>query len=131
AGMAQALGARLLDSQGRELPPGGAALAQLAQIDVRDLCLPAEARVIVACDVDNPLCGPEGASAIYGPQKGATPEMVRELDAALVHYAEILRDQLGADVAAVPGSGAAGGLGAALLAFCGAEMRSGLDLAME
>src|SRR5205823_12351953 len=68
---------------------------------------------------------------VYGPQKGASPETVRELDAALTHYAGVLRDQLGADVAAIPGSGGAGGLGAGLLAFCGAEMRSGLDLAME
>src|SRR5258707_756026 len=81
AGMAQALGARLLDANGDELPPGGAALAQLARIDVTALDPRlADVEVLVMCDVDNPLYGPRGASAIYGPQKGATPDMVRELD---------------------------------------------------
>ena len=131
AGMACALGARLRDGKGRDIDAGGAALAGLASIDVSGLHLPPDAKFVVACDVDNPLYGPEGASAVYGPQKGALPKTVRELDAALMHYARMLREQLGANVAAVPGSGAAGGLGAGLLAFCGAEMRSGLDLVME
>jgi glycerate kinase len=93
--------------------------------------LPEEAKVIVACDVDNPLCGPEGASAIYGPQKGATPENIRTLDAALAHYASVLKAELGADVAEVPGAGAAGGLGAGLLAFCRATLRPGTEMALD
>lgn len=131
AGMAEALGARFLDAQGRALESGGAALARLARIDVTGLSLPADAKIVVACDVDNPLCGPDGASAVYGPQKGADGETVRQLDSALAHYARLLCDQLGRDVADIPGSGAAGGLGAGLLAFCNAELRSGLDIAME
>ncbi len=131
AGMAQALGARLLDAEGNDLPPGGAALRQLARIDLSGFRLPPEAQVIVACDVDNPLVGPEGASAIYGPQKGATPEMVQELDAALAHYAEVLRAQLGVKVADIPGAGAAGGLGAGLLAFCQATLRPGTEMVLD
>jgi glycerate kinase len=131
AGMAQALGARLLDDRGQDLEPGGAALRNLARIDMSGFRLPAEARVIVACDVDNPLCGPEGASAIYGPQKGATPEMVRELDAALDHYAAVLQNQLGVDVRNVPGAGAAGGLGAGLLAFCRARLQPGTEMVLD
>lgn len=131
AGMAQALGARLLDAQGRDLPPGGAALRSLARIDLTGFRMPAEARVVVLSDVDNPLTGPEGASAIYGPQKGATPAMVRELDEALAHYAQILREQLGADVSAVAGAGAAGGLGAGLMAFCKATLRPGIEAVLE
>jgi glycerate kinase len=132
AGMAQALGARLLDAGGRELPPGGAALAHLASIDATGLDPRlADCEVIVASDVTNPLCGPQGASAVYGPQKGATPAMVSELDAALAHYAAILRRDLGADVAEVPGAGAAGGLGAGLLAFLHARLRPGAALVLE
>ena len=131
AGMAAALGVRFADAQGAELEPGGAALARLAAVDPTHSVVPPGTTIMVACDVDNPLCGPEGASAVYGPQKGATPEMVQELDAALAHYAEKIREHTGADVASVPGSGAAGGLGAGLLAFCGAEISSGLELAME
>ncbi len=127
AGMAQALGARFLDSDGAELPPGGAALRNLAQIDRAAFFLPPGTRVIAACDVDNPLAGPEGAARIYGPQKGAAPAQIEMLDAALAHYGEIL----GQDVAAIPGAGAAGGLGAGLLAFCNAELRPGIDLVME
>lgn len=132
AGMAQALGARLLDADGHILPPGGAALARLARIDVSsmDTRLPQTA-VRVASDVTNPLTGPEGASAVYGPQKGATPEMVAELDAALVHYAAILKRDLGADVENIPGAGAAGGLGAGLLAFARAELVPGARLVFE
>lgn len=132
AGMAQALGVRLLDTAGRDLPPGGAALARLDRVDVsgRDPRL-VGVEVIVASDVTNPLCGPTGASAVYGPQKGATPEMVEELDAALAHYATVLRRDLGADVAEVPGSGAAGGLGAGLLAFLGARLQPGAAMVLE
>jgi len=132
AGMAQALGARLLDHAGNELPPGGAALARLARIDVSGLDARLRATdVRVACDVTNPLCGPTGASAVYGPQKGATPEMVRALDAALAHYADVLHRDLGADVRDVPGAGAAGGLGAGLLAFAGAKLVPGAALVLD
>ena len=132
AGMAQALGARLLDAQGNELPAGGAALAHLGRIDTSNLDPRLkDVAVQVASDVTNPLCGPEGASAVYGPQKGATPEMVAELDAALVHYGELLKRDLGADVANVPGAGAAGGLGAGLLAFAHAQLVPGAQLVLE
>jgi glycerate kinase len=132
AGMAQALGAHLLDATGRELPRGGAALAALARIDTRTLDPRLrDARVTVACDVSNPLCGPQGASAVYGPQKGATPEMVARLDAALAHYASVVRRDLGADVADVPGAGAAGGLGAGLLAFAQAELVPGARMVLD
>jgi glycerate kinase len=132
AGMAQALGVHLLDAEGAELSPGGAALATLARIDATDLDPRLRrARVLVACDVTNPLTGPEGASAIYGPQKGATLEVVRELDAALAHFAEIVRRDMGVEVAKVPGAGAAGGLGAGLLAFTGAELAPGATLVLD
>jgi len=121
-----------LDAAGKDLPPGGAALANLARIDVSSLDPRLrEAQVRVACDVNNPLCGPEGASAVYGPQKGATPEMVQQLDAALAHYAEIVARDLGREVKNVPGAGAAGGLGAGLMAFADARLESGIDLVLE
>jgi glycerate kinase len=132
AGMAQALGARLLDANESDLPPGGAALSQWARIDVSGVdARLAQTQVRVASDVTNPLTGPEGASAVYGPQKGATPEMVAELDAALSHYAVILKRDLGAAVANMPGAGAAGGLGAGLLAFARAELVPGARLVFE
>jgi glycerate kinase len=131
AGMAWALGARFLDAQGRELPPGGAALETLDRIDTTGFRLGPDVRVRVACDVDNPLIGPEGASAIYGPQKGATPAAVIRLDAALAHYADVLRVQLDADVAETPGAGAAGGLGAGLMAFCRATVDPGVELILD
>lgn len=132
AGMARALGARLLDADGHDLPNGGAALARLATIDMSgfDPRL-AACEVVVASDVNNPLCGPQGASAIYGPQKGATPEIVAELDAALKHYAAIVQQDLGLDVAYVPGAGAAGGLGAGLLAFARARLEPGAVLVLD
>jgi glycerate kinase len=132
AGMAQALGAKLLDADGNELPFGGAALARLARIDVSSFILhPSSFDVIVACDVENPLCGDEGASAIYGPQKGASPEMIKQLDAALSHYADVLKRDLGKDVANVPGAGAAGGLGAGLMAFLDARLERGVDIVLR
>ncbi len=132
AGMAQALGAALLDEQGAELPPGGAALARLSHISLAHLDQRLhDIETLVACDVTNPLCGPEGASAVYGPQKGATPAMVKELDAALSHYADIIRRDLGKDVRAVPGAGAAGGLGAGLLAFLNATLTPGAPLILD
>ena len=128
AGMAQALGVRLLDADGRELPPGGAALARLARIDASALAPEwREIEVEVAVDVTNPLTGPEGASAVYGPQKGATPDMVRELDAALSRFASLI----GRDVADLPGAGAAGGAGAGLVHFLGARLTRGAPLVVE
>ncbi len=132
AGMAQALGASLRDAEGRELAPGGAALAGLAEIDVSGMdARLAECTVFVACDVDNPLCGPEGASHVYGPQKGATPAQTAELDAALARYAAALRAGLGVDLRDTPGAGAAGGLAAGLMAFLGARLQPGIDLVAE
>jgi glycerate 2-kinase len=132
AGLAQALGAHLLDEQGQELPLGGAALARLARIVSETLDPRLRDTVVqVACDVDNPLCGPNGASAIYGPQKGATPEMVHELDDALRHYAEIIKRDLGVDVLDLPGAGAAGGLGAGLVAFLKAELLPGSRMVLD
>jgi len=131
AGMARALGYRFLDRNGRDLPEGGAALRQLhhleGQTDPR-LIRPA---IEVACDVRNPLLGPEGASAIYGPQKGATRAMIAELDAALGTYADVIEGFVGRNVRDVPGAGAAGGLGAGLLAFLDARLRSGAELVLD
>lgn len=132
AGMAGALGVRFLDSQGRQLAPGGAALANLDRIDPSDVHpVLRHAEVIGATDVTNPLCGPTGASAVYGPQKGATAQVVAELDAALLNLAAIVKRDLGQDVLERPGSGAAGGLGAGLIAFAGGELRSGIDMVCE
>lgn len=132
AGMAQAVGIRLLDERGRDLGPGGAALTRLSRIDVRPLD-PAvrRAEVLVATDVDNPLTGPLGASAVYGPQKGAGPAEVAALDRALGHLAAVIHRDLGLDVRSIPGAGAAGGLGAGLVAFLGAKLRPGVDVVME
>jgi len=132
AGMAQALGVRLLDADGGELGPGGLALAALEHVDAGGLDGRVRGvRFVVASDVDNPLVGPEGASAVYGPQKGATPEDVSALDAALDHFAGIVRRDLGVDVRDRPGAGAAGGLGAGLMAFLDAEVRPGVEVVME
>lgn len=132
AGMAQALGARLLDAQGVELPAGGAALARLTRIEIAGLDPRLHGCVFeVASDVTNPLCGPTGASAVYGPQKGATPAMVAELDVALAHYAEIIERDLGLAVREQPGAGAAGGLGAGLLAFLHATLRPGAQIILD
>jgi len=130
AGMAQALGAKFLDKNGQELQPGGGPLSQLCQFDLSlfEKNLP---EIVVACDVSNPLTGPNGASAIYGPQKGATPEMVLQLDAALKNFAEVIRKQLNIDIENIPGVGAAGGLGGGLVAFTGAKLVSGFQLVAE
>ena len=132
AGMAQALGARLLDAGGKELPFGGAALARLEHIDITGL----DSRltgfdVLLASDVNNPLCGPEGASAIYGPQKGATPEKVQQLDAALAHYADVIQRNLGLDLRDIPGAGAAGGLGLGLMVFLKARLVPGIEVIID
>ena len=131
AGMARAFGYRFLDRLGRELPEGGAALADLGRIDGQTDPRLVRPSIDVACDVRNPLLGPEGASAIFGPQKGATPEMVRELDAALARYADVVERFVGRGVRDVPGAGAAGGLGAGLLAFLDARLVSGAQLVLE
>ena len=129
AGMLQALGVKLLDAHGQQLVPGGAALALLDRIDVSGLdARLADCTIEVACDVDNPLTGKRGASAIFGPQKGATPEVVQELDAALKHFAAIIERDLGMDVDAVAGAGAAGGMGAAMMAFLKGQLRPGCEI---
>ena len=132
AGMAQALGVRLLDADGAELGAGGCALERLARIDLGTLDPRlAKCTIDVACDVDNPLTGPRGASAVFGPQKGASPDMVQRLDTALAHFAGVIERDTGVAVAEVPGSGAAGGMGAAMLAFLGARLRPGIDIVTE
>lgn len=131
-GMAQALGYLLVDSTGAPLGRGGAALAGLERIETasRHPRLP-DCTFLAACDVDNPLCGPRGASAIFGPQKGATPDMVATLDEALRHWADVARRDLGKDVRDVPGAGAAGGLGAAALVYLGATLQPGVEVVAE
>ncbi|RXJ02557.1 glycerate kinase [Anaerobacillus alkaliphilus] len=132
AGMLQALGTNLLDEKGNQIPLGGMGLEKLAKIDAFSLDPRLqEVKIVVACDVNNPLTGPKGASAIFGPQKGATPEQILQLDYNLAHYAAIIRRDLGKDIEHLPGAGAAGGLGAGLLAFLSAELKRGGDLVIE
>lgn len=132
AGMAQALGVRLLDESGNDLPPGGAALASLRKIDASGLDARAAAsQFSVACDVSNPLTGPEGESAVYGPQKGATPELVEQLDGALGNFAEVVERDIGRSIDDVPGSGAAGGLGGGMMAFLDGSLRAGVDIVLD
>ncbi|PLR23736.1 glycerate kinase [Pantoea endophytica] len=132
SGMMQALGAQLLDEHGKQIAYGGGALPQLARIDIEQLDTRIkQCRFEVACDVSNPLTGDEGASAIFGPQKGATPELVQQLDKALEHYATLIHRDLDIDVLHIDGGGAAGGMGAALHAFCQAELRSGIEIVTE
>lgn len=132
AGMAEALGAKLLDADGNPIPRGGGGLAKLERIDVSALDgRIARTTVEVACDVDNPLTGETGAARVYGPQKGATSGQVPVLDEALARFAEVIRRDLAVDVAAIPGSGAAGGLGAGLVAFLGATLRPGIDMVVD
>lgn len=134
AGMAQALGIRFLDRRGRVIQgyAAGGMLDRIAAID----CSKTDprlrsTRVVVACDVNNPLCGRNGASRVFGPQKGATPAMVRRLDANLRKFALLIRRSLGVDVLHVPGAGAAGGLGGGLVAFTNARLKSGVDIVIE
>ena len=132
AGLAQALGFRLLDADGAELPRGGAALAGLAEVDDSGATpLLRDAKIHVACDVDNPLLGEHGASVVYGPQKGADPGMVKELDDALECMADVVEKWKGRSMREIPGAGAAGGLGFGLTAFCNAEMKSGIDTILD
>ena len=132
AGMAQALGAKLLAASGKQIEPGGGSLATLNSIDLFELdpCI-AETETVVACDVNNPLTGKQGASHIYGPQKGATPEMIEVLDANLAHFDKIVQRDLSKSVGNVPGAGAAGGLGAGLMAFLNASLKSGIEIVIE
>jgi len=134
AGAAQAVGVRFLDGDGRALPAGigGGTLEEIDRIDLtrRDPRV-AAVDIRAACDVDNPLCGPRGAAAVYSPQKGATLEQVGLLDRNLAHLAEIIRRDLHIDVRDLPGAGAAGGLGAGLVAFFGARLQPGIQLVME
>lgn len=132
AGMVQALGAKLLDAQHNDIAPGGAGLETLARIDISQLDKRlADCRIEVACDVTNPLTGKEGASAVFGPQKGATPEMIVRLDKALEQYAQLIARDLDVDVSTLAGGGAAGGMGAALYAFCGAQLRRGIEIVTD
>lgn len=132
AGMAQALGAKLLDNKGKDIGYGGEELAKLDRIDISGLDSRLKyIKIEVACDVNNPLIGPMGASAIYGPQKGATPEIVTVLDQNLAHYAHLIARDLGKEVKDIPGAGAAGGLGAGLLAFTPASLKKGIDIVLS
>ncbi|QMJ04802.1 glycerate kinase [Citrobacter freundii] len=132
AGMVQALGARLLDAQNNDIAHGGAGLEALARIDISQLdARLAACQIEVACDVTNRLTGKEGASAVFGPQKGATPEVVARLDRALTHYAQLISRDLDVNVLELAGGGAAGGMGAALYAFCGAQLRSGIEIVTD
>ena len=132
AGFIQALGGRLLDENGDDLSYGGGALAKLHTIDLSNLDERLKyVSVEVACDVNNPLCGKEGASYVFGPQKGATREMIEILDQNLSHYAEVIKEQLGKDVISKAGAGAAGGLGAGLMAFLDVKLKSGIEMVIE
>ncbi|HBA73579.1 MAG: glycerate kinase [Geobacteraceae bacterium GWC2_55_20] len=131
-GMLQALGVKLLDSSDAGIGFGGGCLKELFRIDISGLDPRLKnCRIEAACDVDNPLTGPAGASVVFGPQKGATPAMVAELDACLTRYAGLIHRDIGVDVERTPGAGAAGGMGAALLAFFGAVLRPGIDIVMD
>jgi glycerate 2-kinase len=132
AGLLHALGARILDDRGNELPSGGAALVRAARLDL-DALLPAArtARFQVACDVDNPLLGPRGATAIYAPQKGAGSADLVVLEAAMARWGEVVRDAVGRDLVDTPGAGAAGGTGFGLMAVLGARPRPGIDLVLH
>jgi glycerate kinase len=131
-GMADALGVKFLDRDGKPVGQGGGALGEVAAIDMSGLDerIP-DTRIMVACDVTNPLTGPTGASHVYGPQKGAGPEMVKMLDKNLQHLSDLISRQLGKEVGEMPGAGAAGGLGAGLIAFLGAELAKGVSIVAE
>lgn len=131
-GMASALGYKFLDKEGGLLPPGGGPLALLASINT-DNVDPRVAKTTfkVACDVNNPLTGPQGASAVYGPQKGASPDDVKFLDAALGNLSSVVKTQMGIEASEKPGAGAAGGLGYGLVVFCGASLETGIDLVLD
>ncbi len=131
-GMAAALGYKFLDKNGYELPLGGGYLGELDKIDTSEV-IPQlkKVNILVASDVTNPLCGERGASAVFGPQKGATPEMVQLLDKNLRHYSKVVKEQIGIDMVDVPGAGAAGGLGGGLIAFTNSTMKKGIEIVIE
>jgi glycerate kinase len=132
AGMAQALGVKLLDKDGKELEPGGAPLLKLDHIDMSNIDARLKnVRVVAACDVHAPLCGPEGASMVFGKQKGGTPGDLKLLDEALGHFADVIKRDLGKSVADIPGAGAAGGLGAGCIAFLNATLKPGIELVLD
>ena len=132
AGMVQALGGILLDKGGEEIGFGGGELKKVFRINTKYLDKRlSETKVLIASDVSNPLCGPKGASRVYGPQKGATPEMIKKLDESLAYFAEIIKRDLNKDIKDMPGAGAAGGLGAGLIAFLDAELRQGIEIIIE
>lgn len=131
AGLLQALGARVLDAEGRDLPSGGAALSDAHRLDLSALDRMRDVEVLLACDVDNPLLGAQGAAAVYGPQKGAGPADVIRLDRALAQWADLVAATVGSDLRDLPGAGAAGGVGFAALAVLGARMRQGIDVVLE
>jgi glycerate 2-kinase len=131
-GMAAALGYKFLDKEGNELPLGGGYLGELDTIDTSDVNPQLKnINIMVASDVTNPLCGERGASAVFGPQKGATPEMVQILDENLRHYSKVVKEQIGIDMIDVPGAGGAGGLGGGLLAFTNSTMKKGIEIVIE
>lgn len=132
AGFAQALGVKLLDEKGENLPFGGAALAKLHQVDISGIDVRLnDVEIETACDVTNPLCGKKGASAVFGPQKGASPDMINTLDNTLNHYSNTIENQLKRSIRDIPGAGAAGGLGAGLLAFTNAQLKPGIDIIIK
>jgi len=132
AGMAQALGAQILDKEGKEIGFGGGNLGRTVRINMEHFDFRVKnVKVIVASDVDNPLCGERGAAKVYGPQKGANKEMVKILEESLVHFARIVKKFLNKDVKDIPGAGAAGGLGAGLVAFMNAEIKPGIDIIIK
>lgn len=131
-GAAAALGVRFLDSSGRTFVPVGETLCKIASIDVSTLT-PALAgvEIITMCDIDNPLCGPQGAAAVFGPQKGADQDMVKKLDANLAHLAEVVKKDTGKNIALIPGSGAAGGMGAGMVAFFNSKLQMGIETVLD
>lgn len=132
AGMAEALGVQFLNTDGKTVERGGGGLGELTSIDIAELHPKiSDTETVVACDVNNPLTGPKGASHVYGPQKGATPEMVKTLDAHLEHYDKVLTQTFGQSFNNIPGAGAAGGLGAGLMAFLNAELKLGVDIMID
>ena len=131
-GAAAACGVRFLDSAGKAFVPVGGTLCAIADVDVSAMDAAVRGMEIVTmCDIDNPLCGPTGAAAVFGPQKGADAAMVARLDAGLAHLAQVLRERLGAEVAELPGAGAAGGMGAGMAAFFQSSLRSGIDTVLD
>ena len=132
AGMAQALGAKLTDANKKSIDFGGLALNEITKIDISGIDPRInESEILVACDVNNPLCGPNGASFIYGPQKGASPEMVKTLDDALYHFGSQLIRDTGINIMEIEGSGAAGGIGGGMVGFLNAKLKPGIEIVLD